>query len=209
MNDTLFKNGGITDSNPTLLALIKDSGGINTTGSGIGHDLTGYLDNDPVNSMILNSYFENDFNNYKEGTVSYSLSGLTPGSHSLTLKAWDNFNNSTVKTILFQVVTGEKFLLTNLLNYPNPFFGETKISLEHNRPDNELNVTISIFSIDGRIIKLIKTKVVAAGYILPPVIWDGNDEGGKRAGRGMYPYTVTITTITGEIARTSGRMIIL
>jgi len=209
MNDTLFKNGGITDSNPTLLALIKDSGGINTTGSGIGHDLTGYLDNDPVNSMILNSYFENDFNNYKEGTVSYSLSGLTPGSHSLTLKAWDNFNNSTVKTILFQVVTGEKFLLTNLLNYPNPFFGETKISLEHNRPDNELNVTINIFSIDGRIIKIIKTKVVAAGYILPPVIWDGNDEGGKRAGRGMYPYTVTITTITGEIAMTSGRMIIL
>jgi hypothetical protein len=209
MNDTLFKNGGITDSNPTLLALIKDSGGINTSGSGIGHDLTGYLDNDPDNSIILNSYFENDFNNYMEGRVNYNLSGLTPGRHSLTLKAWDNYNNSSEKTIQFQVVTGDKFILKNLLNYPNPFFGETNISLEHNRPDNELNVIINIFSIDGRIIKIIKTKVVAAGYILPPVIWDGNDEGGKRAGRGMYLYTITITTVSGETARASGRMIIL
>jgi hypothetical protein len=62
---------------------------------------------------------------------------------------------------------------------------------------------------DGRIIKIIKTSAMAAGYTLPPVIWDGNDEGGKRAGKGMYLYTITITTVTGETARASGRMIIL
>jgi flagellar hook assembly protein FlgD len=144
-----------------------------------------------------------------EGRVNYSLPGLTPGSHSITLKAWDNYNNSSEKTIIFQVVTGERFILKNLLNYPNPFFRETNISLEHNRPDNELNITIRIFSMDGRIIKIIKTSVLAAGYILPSVIWDGNDEGGKRAGKGMYPYTVTITTGTGETAKAAGRMIIL
>ena len=49
MNDTLFRNGGITDKNPILLAIMEDKGGINTTGSGIGHDLTGYLDNDRSN----------------------------------------------------------------------------------------------------------------------------------------------------------------
>ena len=58
MNDTLFRNGGITDKNPVLLAIIADRGGINTTGSGIGHDLTGYLDNDRNNSFVLNNYFE-------------------------------------------------------------------------------------------------------------------------------------------------------
>ena len=69
MNDTLFKNGGITDSNPMLLAILNDQGGINTTGSGIGHDLTGFLDNDSNRSFVLNSYFVDDFDNYKRGSI--------------------------------------------------------------------------------------------------------------------------------------------
>ena len=109
MNDTLFKNGGITDSNPMLLAIISDKSGINTTGSGIGHDLTGYLDNDPNNSFVLNNYFENDFDDYTSGRINYDLTGLTEGNHSLTLKAWDNYNNSSEKTIAFQVITEGKF----------------------------------------------------------------------------------------------------
>jgi hypothetical protein len=209
MNDTLFRNGGLTDSNPSLLAIIDDQGGINTTGSGIGHDLTGYLDNEPKRAFVLNNYFENDFDNYKRGKINYNLSGLTEGNHSLTVKAWDIFNNSSEKTILFQVAMGEKFLIKNLINYPNPFFGETSISLEHNRPDSELNVIISIFSVDGRIIRMLNSRVTPSGYILPPVIWDGNDEGGRRAGRGMYPYTVTIITKNGETVKASGRFIIL
>jgi len=209
MNDTLFRNGGITDNNPKLLAIIEDKGGINTTGSGIGHDLTGFLDNDPNRSFLLNNYFENDFDNYKRGSIIYNLSGLSSGSHSLTIKAWDNFNNSSEKSILFLVETGGKFILKNLFNYPNPFPGETTISAEHNRPDSELNVTINVFNLNGRIIKIIKTRVWSTGYALPPITWDGNDDGGNRVGRGMYPYTVTITTENGETARTSGRMIIL
>jgi hypothetical protein len=209
MNDTLFRDGGITDSDPRLLAIINDQAGINTTGSGIGHDLTGFLDSDPERSFVLNSYFENDFDNYMRGTINYALSGLSEGSHSVTVKAWDNFNNSSEKTISFRVVTGGKFVLRNLLNYPNPFSDKTNISLEHNRPDNELSVTINIFNIDGRIIKIIKTKIESTGYNLPPVAWDGNDDGGRKVARGIYPYTVTITTENGETARSSGRMIIL
>jgi flagellar hook assembly protein FlgD len=72
-----------------------------------------------------------------------------------------------------------------------------------------LDVTIDIFNIDGRIIKIIKTKIETTGYTIPPVVWDGNDEGGRKVGRGMYPFTVTIITENGETARASGRMIIL
>jgi hypothetical protein len=209
MNDTLFRNGGITDSNPRLLAILSDKGGINTTGSGIGHDLTAYLDNEPNSSFVLNSYFENDFDNYMKGRINYNLTGLKVGSHSLTLKAWDIYNNSSEKTILFQVVSGQKFQLKNLLSYPNPFFIETRISVEHNRPDSELSVIINIFNIEGKIIRIIRTKVAANGYTLPPVPWDGNDEGGRKCGKGLYPYNVTIISGLGETARVSGRMIIL
>ncbi len=209
MNDTLFRNGGITDNNPRLLAIIEDKDGINTTGSGIGHDLTGFLDNDHNNSFVLNNYFINDFDSYIKGKIVYDLSGLRGGSHSFTVKAWDNYNNSSEKSIQFLIEKGDKFILRNLLNYPNPFFNDTRISAEHNRPESELNVTINIFNLNGRIIKIIKTKVPSAGYTLPPIIWDGNDDGGKRVGRGMYPYRITVVTGKGELATASGRLIIL
>ena len=209
MNDTLFRNGGITDNNPILLAIIRDKGGINTTGSGIGHDLTGFLDNNTNNSFLLNSYFENDFNNYSSGHISYDLTGLSPGIHTLTIKAWDNYNNSSVESIQFIVEKGDKFVIKNPFNYPNPFLNETRITVEHNRPESELSITVNIFNLTGKTIKILKTRVPSTGYSLPPIIWDGNTDGGKRVGRGVYPYTITIVTETGEISRASGRMIIL
>jgi hypothetical protein len=209
LNDTLFRDGGITDSKPRLLAFVSDNSGINTSGAGIGHDITAYLDDDSGNWFILNNYFENDFDNFMKGSVTYDLSGLAEGSHSLTLKAWDNYNNSAEKTIHFQVVKGDKLVLKNLKNFPNPFPEKTSITLEHNRPDSELNVTINIYGIDGKIIRILKTKVTSSGYNLPPLIWDGNDAGGRKAARGMYLYTVIINSGNGDTSRISGRMIIL
>ncbi len=209
MNDTLFRNGGLTDTNPKLLAIIEDKGGINTTGSGIGHDLTGVLDDDPKRSIVLNNYFENDLDNYMKGRIVYDLSDLDGGSHSFTIKAWDNFNNSSTESILFVVETGGKFILKNLINYPNPFLEETRIIAEHNRPATDLSVVINIFSLNGRIVRIIKTNVPPSGYTLPPIIWDGNDESGNRVGKGIYPYSVIITSGDGQMAKTSGRMIIL
>jgi flagellar hook assembly protein FlgD len=144
-----------------------------------------------------------------QGRINYDLTDITDGIHSLTVKAWDNFNNSSEKTISFRVITGEKFIVSNLRNYPNPFFNQTSITLEHNRPDKELEVTVDIYSLDGRKIRNIKTHIEPTGFTLPPVEWDGNTEGGRKAGKGVYLYTVTIVTSEGESVRTSGRMIIL
>ena len=209
MNDTLFRNSGITDNNPRMLAIIEDPGGINITGSGIGHDLTGFLDDDRAKPFILNNYFENDFDSYVKGRVHYDLSDLTEGSHSLTLKAWDNFNNSAEQTLLFLVETDGKFIIRNLLNYPNPFFNETSITAEHNRPYNDLEIILNIYDLNGRLIKTINTNVSAEGFRIPPIIWDGKDNRGNKPVRGIYPYTVKISASSGETARASGRMIIL
>jgi hypothetical protein len=208
MNDTLFRDGGITDASPVLLAVIEDRGGINTTGSGIGHDLTGYLDS-RNNSVVLNSYFENDFDNYSKGSVSYHLSGLAEGSHSFTVKAWDNYNNSSEETIHFVVESGGRFLLRDLINYPNPFTGETRITGQVNRPGEDYKASISIISLSGKLVKEIRTTMDIPGYVLPPVVWDGCDSAGHRVARGMYMYTVILTSRNGETCRASGRMIIL
>jgi hypothetical protein len=209
LNDTLFRNGGISDKSPVMLAVIEDKGGINTTGSGIGHDLTGFLDNDRNKSFILNNYFENDFDNYKKGKIIYPLGEISQGRHSLAIKAWDNFNNSSEATVTFIVRTDNGFILNNLINYPNPFTEQTNITAEHNRPDENLFIRISIYNMSGKIIKIIESSVTTTGYKLPAITWDGNEDGGRRVGRGIYPYSVTVSTEKGEIANASGRMVIL
>jgi hypothetical protein len=209
MNDTLFRHGGITDASPRLLAILEDKGGINTTGAGIGHDISGYLDGDVSNSVILNSYYENDLNSYSRGKVEYDLTGLKPGKHTITLKAWDNFNNSSAGTLLFVVMDEEGFMLSDLLNYPNPFTDETRISAGHNRPDETLEIILSVFSYGGLKIAEIITTADAGGYSIPPVVWDGTTATGSRAARGLYIYTLTIKTKSGEKATASGRLVIL
>ena len=209
LNDTLFRDGGICDANPVLLGIIRDEGGINTTGAGIGHDLTAYLDDDRNSSFVLNNFFETDLDSFSSGTVYYPLYDISPGTHSLTLKAWDNFNNSSEAKIKFLVKTDNGFIINNLINYPNPFTDQTSITAEHNRPDEVLSVRIYIYSLTGNLIRIFEESVATSGYWLPPVAWDGTSEGGKRVGRGIYPYSVIMTTSSGETTKASGRMIIL
>jgi hypothetical protein len=164
---------------------------------------------DRNNSIVLNSYFENDLDNYMKGKLTYNLFDLSLGNHSLTLKAWDNYNNSSEETIHFLVEAGGKFILKNLMNYPNPVNYDTKFTAEQNRPDQQFDITITIYDLGGRAIKVIKTSEFISGYEIPPVSWDGSVEGGKRAGRGIYPYRITVKTNSGETAEGSGRLIIL
>ena len=73
MNDTSFVSGGITDSNPEILAKVFDSSGINTVGTGIGHDIVAIIDNMTNQPYILNDFYESDLNTYKSGIVRYPL----------------------------------------------------------------------------------------------------------------------------------------
>jgi len=209
LNDTLFRSGDVTDNNPVLFAIVSDNSGINTTGAGIGHDITAWFDDERNSAMILNSFYETDINNHRKGTIRYPLNNLTDGNHSLTLRAWDNYNNSSTATIRFTVKTEKGFVISNLINYPNPFTDYTYISAGHNRPDETMDVTVEIFDMSGRKVKVIKENLISTGYRLPPLLWDGTTEGGKKAARGLYSYVITVKTGSGESAKSSGRMIIL
>ncbi len=103
-------------------------------------------------SFVLNSYFVNDIDNYMKGRISYPLSGLSEGDHSLTLKAWDNLIILPCRNNYLPCGAGDKFMLKNLLNYPNPFFDSTRYTAEHNRPGSELKVIINIYNMNGKII---------------------------------------------------------
>ncbi|MGB3606266.1 type IX secretion system sortase PorU, partial [Psychroserpens sp.] len=94
MNDENFVSGGITNEQPTLIAKLQDENGINTA-SGIGHDIVAILDGDEVNPFILNDYYEASLDDYQNGKLNYLFRDLETGIHTLTLKAWDVYNNSS------------------------------------------------------------------------------------------------------------------
>ena len=154
MNDENFVSGGITNENPTLLANLYDENGINTA-SGIGHDITAILDGDETNVFRLNDYYTAAIDDYKRGSLSYPFRDLSPGLHTLTVKAWDVYNNSSTQDIQFMVFDKDESLeLRNVLNFPNPFVNYTEFWFSHNSSE-VLDVSIQIFTISGKLIKTI------------------------------------------------------
>lgn len=192
LNDERFVNGGLTNENPVLLLKLSDSSGINTVGTGIGHDIVATLDNDNNHYFVLNDYYQSDQDSYQKGTVRFQLTGLEPGHHSLKIKAWDVLNNSNEVVLDFVVAKDEELEISHVLNYPNPFTTNTQFWFEHNKPAQNLLVRVQIFTVSGRIIKMIERTINTAGNRSSELIWDGLDQYGQKVGRGVYLYKLSV-----------------
>ncbi len=193
LNDEKFVNGGLTNQTPVLLINLSDSSGINTSGTGIGHDITATLDNDNQKYFILNNFYQSVLNSYQQGVINFQLPLLDPGTHTLKIKAWDVLNNSSEYELDFTVATNEKLVISHVLNYPNPFTTRTNFWFEHNKPGVELQVGIQIFTVTGRVIKVINQAINTTGNRSSEVEWDGRDEYGNKVGRGVYLYKLSVT----------------
>ena len=199
MNDTLFKSGDITNENPVLVAFVEDESGINTTGNGIGHDIIATIDGGSGEEQyILNDYYSSDVNRYNKGNISYPLHNLTPGMHTLTLKVWDIYNNSSEASIDFNVVSSSDMVVEKLYNYPNPFYDETTFVFSHNQAEQPIEARIDIYSVSGRLVKTIKKNVFSEGYVSSQIKWNGYSDGGYKLSQGVYLYSLTVLNSNGH-----------
>ena len=208
MNDSTFISGGMTNENPTIFARLRDENGINTTGNGIGHDIVATITGATEKSTVLNDFYEADLNKSTSGTVNYLFSNLNPGLHTLRLKAWDVFNNSSETSIEFIVVGSDQMALDNLYNFPNPFRNETSIVFDHNQAGNELKVEVSIFNSTGQLIKTIRKQISGNSFQSEPIRWDGTSDGGYPITKGLYIYRVFVTNELGERSEKRSKMLI-
>ena len=209
MNDMNFVSGGISNSNPVLIAHIFDSNGINTVGNGIGHDIELILDGDYANSIILNEYYESDLDSYQSGKIFYELTDLSAGEHQVELKVWDNYNNSSKSDISFTVVDNEEIRLNHVLNYPNPFTTNTSFFFEHNQNCNYLDVDIHIYNVSGKIVKTINRRIHNEGFRSSGISWDGLDDFGEQLARGVYLYKLKVTNEQGLSSSKTETMFLL
>ncbi|MFV9550041.1 type IX secretion system sortase PorU [Algibacter sp. PT7-4] len=195
MNDENFVTGGITNESPTLLAKMEDANGINTA-SGIGHDIVAILDGDETNPVVLNDYYQTEVDDYTKGTVSFPFRDLEPGLHTLTLKVWDVYNNSSIAEIQFVVYDKDQSLvINNVLNYPNPFVNYTEFWFNHNSSE-PLDVSIQIFTVSGKLVRTLNGQtsggIKATSSLSRDIIWDGRDDFGDKIGKGVYVYKLKV-----------------
>lgn len=205
MDSPDFVNGSETSKSPILLAFLSDENGINTVGTGIGHDITAVLDNDFSNVLVLNEFYQGSIDDYTSGSVRFPLSDLPVGKHTLLLKAWDVANNSSEVEIEFEV-SGD-FSISSIGNYPNPVNEYTFFTFEHNQSGAILDVIIEIFDQSGRRVDYIAKQVGSDGLQTNPVRWD-MAESNIYLRSGLYVYRVFAKNESGLIASKSGKMLI-
>lgn len=211
LNDEKFAFGGITGQNPILIVKLKDENGINTIGNGIGHDLTATLikEDQSEEKIDLNRYYEAKLDSYQEGEIRYPLLNMSPGKYKLRVKAWDVFNNSSENTTEFTVTESKEFGLAHVLNYPNPFTTKTDFQFEHNRPGDELQVQVQIFTVSGKLVKTINQDISGNGSRVTGILWDGRDDFGDKIGRGVYVYRLKVRSSDGSMADKYEKLVVL
>ncbi|MGC8864681.1 MAG: type IX secretion system sortase PorU [Bacteroidales bacterium] len=199
LDDYRFVSGNLTSSQPLLLVNLSDSSGINPGDLGIGKNITAWLDDDTRNAVDLSPTYQALNMTGTRGKIIYRLKKLESGTHTLSLRAWDLQDNSSVKTITFTVNDGQAITLRNVTNYPNPFSDRTWFTFEHDQPGSNLIVTIEIFNLQGQLLKTIRTNFSTSDYGINPIEWDGRADNGRKLPAGIYPYRIQVENPAGTV----------
>jgi hypothetical protein len=186
LNDTRFTSGAWAAPNSTVYISLKDSSGIQTSGNALGHDLSIWLDENPI-PFIVNNYFIADINSYQSGKVQYSFSNLTEGNHTLVIKAWDLLGNAAADTIQFVVPPSSQLTLKHPYVYPNPFKDKAKFGLEMNVTGKEVQ---SVFEVRDQNAQLVYARTSNFFNVSNRVEleWNGVTNAGTPLQTGVYFY---------------------
>ncbi len=201
-----FRSGDITGPDPLLIVDLADSSGINISGNNDLHKLVAILDS--TEYFVLNDYFGASLDSYKKGSVLFPLKGLSTGEHKITVRAWDSWNNGATATIYFKVAEQGILAVDDVRNFPNPFHDVTRFSFLHNRQGEELELTLQVFTLAGRLVKTMRSTIISTAGRFEGMPWDGRSDSGAKLSTGLYVYRLTIRTSTGTKVK-GGKLMLL
>lgn len=205
VNTPNFQSGDVVNSNPVVMARMKDESGINISDSSIGHSLTLTLDDKEL-FTDLSSYFSLDTDSDNTGTLVYPLSGVKTGRHTLTLSVWDNANNVTKSTIDINVGAAVDPVIYGITASVNPASVDFRIDLD--RPNTSLQCAIGIYDLNGRRLWSVEDTFNTDTTSSINTSWNMCDSSGTRVERGIYIYRVTVETPEGTYSSKSKKIAI-
>jgi hypothetical protein len=163
------------------------------------------------NGSLRRFYFSND-------TLKFTPAGPAPntdntaaidflpyfeedGDYELIVSGKDMSNNQagTIEyRVGFQVINTP--MISNMLNYPNPFTTSTAFVFTLTGSDVPQNIKIEIMTITGKIVREITKDELGPLHIgrnITEFKWDGTDQYGQKLANGIYLYRV-VTNLNGK-----------
>ena len=134
-------------------------------------------------------------------TIDFRPFFTTDGEYELILTGKDKSNNSAgniAYRVIFQVYT--KPMISNMLNYPNPFTTSTAFVFTITGSEVPQNIKIEIMTVTGHIVREITKNELGPLHIgrnITDFKWDGTDMYGQKLANGIYLYRV-VTNLNGK-----------
>jgi hypothetical protein len=163
------------------------------------------------NGLLRRFYFNND-------TLRFTAAGVAPntdntatinfrpyfpvdGEYEMIITGKDKSNNaagSIEYRVIFEVIN--KPMISNMLNYPNPFTTSTAFVFTITGSEIPQNLKIEIMTITGKIVREITKDQMGplrVGRNITEFKWDGTDQYGQKLANGIYLYRV-VTNLNGK-----------
>lgn len=148
VNEMVTKPIYYVGSDAMLIVKMDDESGVNTVGSGIGHDIMMWLDDN--GGINLNNHYEASVGSYKSGLLKYWMRGLSNGIHKIKVRSWDVANNSSSIEVTIMVDSTYNGSINAVKVVPNPAVEWADIVIEEDLKDVETEVLVEIFDLAGR-----------------------------------------------------------
>ncbi|MBI5858462.1 MAG: hypothetical protein HZB42_12530 [Sphingobacteriales bacterium] len=123
------------------------------------------------------------------------------GEYEMIVTGKDRSNNAAGNIqyrVLFNVIN--KPMISNMLNYPNPFTTSTAFVFTITGSEVPQNIKIEIMTITGKIVREITKDELGplhVGQNITEFKWDGTDQYGQKLANGVYIYRV-VTNLNGK-----------
>jgi hypothetical protein len=148
--------GATVGTTPYFSAEIHDESGFNTTGNGIGHDMSLTLQSTTNPLLAVTQYFVNDYftgntGDPTTGHVRFSISELEEGTYNATFRVSDVYNNTSSTQFTFTVSAAAKPETALVQAYPTPAQVGESITFRvlHNRPESDMQLRVQVYTQGG------------------------------------------------------------
>ncbi|HNA96984.1 MAG TPA: FlgD immunoglobulin-like domain containing protein, partial [Chitinophagaceae bacterium] len=156
-----------------------------------------YFNNDTVNFVPAGQAP----NSHNTATINFKPYFPVDGEYEMIVSGKDKSNNRAGDVqyrVLFEVIN--KPMISNMLNYPNPFTTSTAFVFTITGSEVPQNIKIEIMTITGRIVREITKEELGSLHIgrnITDFKWDGTDQYGQKLANGIYLYRV-VTNLNGK-----------